>query len=493
MNSALFQGKNATAKKILNEREEKGRLIQFLIKTYSAIVVSIGLNIPSMVRDNQIFRNILSEALDAVLKVTDELKTKPLIKFSHFSNAGSYILLIINNAQAETIKERMIDIEEHHPLGRIFDIDVINQYGEYVERKSKRKCIVCNDDSIVCRRTQRHTTVELQQAFEKIIKDSSCCNFVAQNQHIERVFQAVIAGIISEVVCTPKPGLVDLSRSSAHPDMNIELFIKSTQAIAPFLKDVAYSSYHYQGKLSNMLNVLRPIGLKAEVAMFKATNNVNTQKGLIFSASLVSAAISLLLRMNIFPSYTAISRLVKRIAAPLAFELEAIPHKKCSNMTAGEKAYLKFGIKGARGEAINGFPSVKKALQQIKQMINEGNSLNQALLMALFQLMIEVEDTTLIKRGGIEALKELRNIAREFVEKSLISREDYVSLVKKIDALFIKKNWTIGGCADLLAICAIIYFIQNFETNDLQVIDTSTYEIKIEKVLNLLGLEKIEL
>ncbi len=45
-------------------------------------------------------------------------------------------------------------------------------------------------------------------------------------------------------------------------------------------------------QVSDLLNKIRPIGLKIEEAMFHVTNNINTHKGLIFLMGVVCAATS---------------------------------------------------------------------------------------------------------------------------------------------------------------------------------------------------------
>ena len=110
----------------------------------------------------------------------------------------------------------------------------------------------------------------------------------------------------------------------------------------------------------------------------------------------------------------------------------------------GEKLYLQTGIRGVRGEAADGFPTLLNvALPMLKQC---GGA------KALIYLLAETDDTTLIHRGGLKRAREIRETAQKMTADG-ISIDDLIEL----DELFIRENLTCGGCADLLA-CA--YFLE---------------------------------
>ena len=63
----------------------------------------------------------------------------------------------------------MCDIEDTHPLGRIFDIDVIDTDGTKLSRDSFRKCILCDCQAQECARSRRHSVDEMFQAITELI------------------------------------------------------------------------------------------------------------------------------------------------------------------------------------------------------------------------------------------------------------------------------------------------------------------------------------
>jgi holo-ACP synthase len=69
------------------------------------------------------------------------------------------------DSDAVSIKAAMVDIEETHDFGRLFDLDVTDLTGVNLDRKSlnqkPRKCYLCNEDAYVCARSKAHQTDEL--------------------------------------------------------------------------------------------------------------------------------------------------------------------------------------------------------------------------------------------------------------------------------------------------------------------------------------------
>lgn len=62
-------------------------------------------------------------------------------------------------------KRRACSIEETHPLGRLFDLDIILPDGTPMSRQSigakPRRCLLCNNEARFCMRNHSHTQEEL--------------------------------------------------------------------------------------------------------------------------------------------------------------------------------------------------------------------------------------------------------------------------------------------------------------------------------------------
>ena len=84
-------------------------------------------------------------------------------------NAWDELLLAID-CPAEKIKILTTEIEETHPIGRLFDMDVIDTDGQKLSRPSYRKCIICGCQAQECARTRKHTVEEMQAKIEEMLE-----------------------------------------------------------------------------------------------------------------------------------------------------------------------------------------------------------------------------------------------------------------------------------------------------------------------------------
>lgn len=86
-----------------------------------------------------------------------------------------YELYLLVNVDAIEAKRRCVDIEEGHPLGRLFDLDVMRRDGVPIARAavggSPRRCLLCHDDARVCMRSRKHTTEELLAEIRRMTEE----------------------------------------------------------------------------------------------------------------------------------------------------------------------------------------------------------------------------------------------------------------------------------------------------------------------------------
>lgn len=70
-------------------------------------------------------------------------------------------------------KRAAIRLEESHPLGRLWDIDVFQDSPEAVSRETvgaeRRTCLLCGRDAKECARSRRHDIRKLQDKVTEII------------------------------------------------------------------------------------------------------------------------------------------------------------------------------------------------------------------------------------------------------------------------------------------------------------------------------------
>jgi triphosphoribosyl-dephospho-CoA synthase len=132
-------------------------------------------------------------------------------------------------------------------------------------------------------------------------------------------------------------------------------------------------------------------------------------------------------------------------------ELRGCEHRDPA--TAGEKLFRQYGVLGIRGEAEAGFPAVRNhGLPALRAARDSGALLPATLLHALIALMAEAEDTTVLWRGGPEALAFMHSQARAILSLGGALTGEGMAAIHRLDARFIARNISPGGAADLLAV-----------------------------------------
>lgn len=70
-------------------------------------------------------------------------------------------------------KRIAVNIEDTHPLGRLFDIDIINADGVPVSRdaigEKPRRCLVCDHEARYCMRMRWHTQEEIWAKINEMV------------------------------------------------------------------------------------------------------------------------------------------------------------------------------------------------------------------------------------------------------------------------------------------------------------------------------------
>lgn len=364
------------------------------------------------------------------------------------------------------VKRVLTVLEEEHPLGRLFDIDVLNGAGEKASRQEigypPRTCLICGRMAAECARSRAHPVATLQARTVEMMLDF----WRTRELSAAMVGRLCRQALLREVYTTPKPGLVDLRNTGAHMDMDVPLFETSARALEPYFAACYEAGTASDCAPERLLAKLRPLGIRAEKEMFAATGGVNTHKGMIFSLGIICGALGLMQAGQQSGDAEGLLLLAGQVAAPVLdwdFRQALTGLTKDGDRrppaTAGEEQYLSYGITGIRGEAAGGFASIRRyALPYFRKLLAAGEGSERAGTLTLLQLIAHVTDTNIIARAGIEVQQELQQKVRELLQKEELPAEEEI---ERLDELFTSKNVSPGGCADLLA---IVYFLQELES-----------------------------
>ena len=96
----------------------------------------------------------------------------PLL-FEEIRGSSAEAFFIIE-ADPKSLKLLTVELEEQHPLGRIFDFDVFAPEYHQVNRTSlglrERSCLICEERAALCRRSKRHSMEDLLKSINEMIR-----------------------------------------------------------------------------------------------------------------------------------------------------------------------------------------------------------------------------------------------------------------------------------------------------------------------------------
>lgn len=281
--------------------------------------------------------------------------------------------------------------------------------------------------------------------------------------YIKELATLATKAVLYEVSLSPKPGLVDGYNNGAHRDMTFYHFIDSAFALQPFFEAYLTLGYEFDDTdLTKLFDNLRQKGQQAEQAMFAATKQVNTHKGLNFAYAIILGAMGYHLKKSfkITPvDFPKIFSYVQAMTSPLV-ERDLFNLTEATAQSYGEKLYVRYGIQGPRGEAAQGYPHlINLALPYIQKRRLSGIDDETIYLEVLLLLMSTVEDGNIINRGGIEAWQQVKKEAKNLFAQQLATDELRQALIA-FDHELTERYLSPGGSADLLSLSIFLSLIE---------------------------------
>ena len=439
-------------REMLDARERRAEKQRELLEGSKQTLVCFTMNIPGPVKNSPLIargyclgRRLLERQLAAAgMKVThfEEIREK----------TGNEAFFRIA-ADALAVKTVTTAIEDSAPVGRLFDMDVLESTGRKIDRqelgKEGRRCLICGGPAAACARSRAHSVAELQAKTRQILEAAL---LEADSQCAARL---VVQALLYEVAVTPKPGLVDRENSGSHRDMDMFTFLASGAGLYPYFARCVEIG-RQGGTPEETFRALREPGLLAEGQMLASTGGVNTHKGAIFSMGILCGALGRLERQAWGDSARVLAECAAMTRGLTARDFAGLTPETAR--TAGQKLYLRCGVTGVRGQAEAGFPAVGKVgLPKLEAALSQGKSIDQAGCAALLAMLADTVDTNMIHRGGCEQAQAASGQA-----KRLLEREPFPSAkaLEEMNRVFVEKNLSPGGTADLLAMTWMLHFLK---------------------------------
>jgi triphosphoribosyl-dephospho-CoA synthase len=264
--------------------------------------------------------------------------------------------------------------------------------------------------------------------------------------------RAAIRALYAELALHPKPGLVSPLDSGSHDDMDMTTFMRSLFALRGYYRDIAAA-----GARGADFATLQALGIAAERRMLSATGGVNTHRGAVFGLGLLAAAAGWLRRTGKPLGGQAFG---DAVATQWGDDiLAASPRAPDSN---GAQAIRRYGVRGARQEAAEGFPTLfKVALPTLSRTFDILGCEERAMVQTLFALMAALEDTNLLHRGGPAGLTFVQAEAQRFLDHGGVFRPGWRAEALALHDACIARRLSPGGSADMLAAAWFVHSQQN--------------------------------
>lgn len=428
--------RSVTVQDVLKARDERVQRQERLLGQHRQPLISFTMNIAGSIKTDEEIRRAFCEGERWINAHLTQQHIPVLAQERQVKWTGCEAVWAVQ-ADAAWLKGQMTAIEESCPLGRLFDIDVIDTQGQHLSRGTERACLICGGPVRACARSRTHSADELFAKTKAII-----CEHFGQ-QFARRIAQSAQRALLYEALTTPKPGLVDCRNNGAHQDMDLFSFAASASALGGYFEDCVHLGRQHQP-----LEQLQHAGVLAEQTMLTVAG-ANTHKGAIFALGILCYAVG---RCGEGADQDAV---FDQVRASGRYFLRQMTDK-AQNCTGGEKQYQQYGLTGARGEAASGFQSVREiALPVLEEALAQGTSAGDAGKRVLLSLMAKVMDSNVIRRGGMEAQTWMMTQAARLLLHGYTDEELYA-----LDAEMIRRNISPGGSADLLAVAWFLHFLK---------------------------------
>ena len=419
---------DALRRSLLDARDERASL---LAAVTSRAIVFLSLNVPGPDKNSPRFDRILSRGRAAVLRAVRN--GEPLAEGR--DALGPYALVATSSSAVEA-KRACARLEESLPFGRLLDLDVFGPEGRQVDRASlglpPRRCLACDSAAVDCIRSQRHALPELISAVDRLAREP-----------LAALARSLVNGARAELDLTPKPGLVDRADNGSHPDLSWELMSRAIDELPWYYEELIALGEAGDPDLA----ACAAAGIRAEARMAAAAGS-NTHRGYLFLSGLLLLAAA----ADTTGTDCGWREQIRALAGCLVGR-----HGSPAGSSHGEEARRRHGVRGVRGEALGGLPSVfDHGLPAFRRGLLAFGAREAAQHYLMAVLMTTVEDTTAIHRCGPAGLARLKADGAALAAL-LEGNGDHLARLRSLNGEYRAMRLTMGGVADCLALTLAVH------------------------------------
>jgi holo-ACP synthase len=160
---------------MLAARERRWLNRKKLVKNYGYPVISVTLNIPGWQKRNKTYHFIFNEVLNELHNcIQTNEKFSVLHQVDTIGADGPEALLVVKG-ESLFLKKLAMFVEQTYPLGRLVDIDVMNEKGIVISRydlkQRERECVICGGSTRECIISKKHSTQEVLDVMDGMIAE----------------------------------------------------------------------------------------------------------------------------------------------------------------------------------------------------------------------------------------------------------------------------------------------------------------------------------
>lgn len=161
----ILSGPSVTLEEMMDCREKRAAIQNALLQQYHTPLICFCMNIPGPVKTSPEISVAFNAGRKALFDSLHSCGAAIREQLEFHSHTGDELILCVE-LSPEKAKKMTTSIEETHPFGRLFDMDVITADGEKLSRPFFRKCLLCDRQAQECARARTHSVREMQ---EKIV------------------------------------------------------------------------------------------------------------------------------------------------------------------------------------------------------------------------------------------------------------------------------------------------------------------------------------
>ncbi|ARD40043.1 citrate lyase holo-[acyl-carrier protein] synthase [Edwardsiella ictaluri] len=175
----LAASHTVTLPELLLSRECRQSRQTAWLARHTCTLISFTVVSPGPVKDSPLTRRIFNAGIAALNQLAQRQEWSIREQRSLDFATGPEGLMAID-ASAERVKWATIALEQSHPLGRLWDMDVVASDGQILSRGDHqlpaRRCLICQRPAVLCARERRHDVAQLLAHMEALLHDAESDN-----------------------------------------------------------------------------------------------------------------------------------------------------------------------------------------------------------------------------------------------------------------------------------------------------------------------------